>query len=89
MQGRFRARGYLRSVDADGSTHENDTFTCRHCQRVVDVPHMGKPEDVGGLCTICMGAICPRCVAKGACDPFEEKLKRMEASYQARRWMGL
>jgi hypothetical protein len=50
---------------------------------------MGKPEDAGGLCTVCTGAICPRCVAKGACDPFEEKLKRMEASYQARRWMGL
>ena len=25
------------------------------------------------------GLICPRCAAKGGCDRFEEKLKRVEA----------
>jgi hypothetical protein len=74
-------------VDADGKAQEGETFTCFHCQRLTMVPHKARPEDVGGLCYVCYRHICPNCVGK-PCDPFEEKLKRMEASYHARRSYG-
>lgn len=82
---RFRSAGYSHYVDGTGRVHEHDTFTCRHCQKLVKVPAFAKPEDVGGLCYVCMAPVCPQCTDKGQCDPFEEKLKREEASYHARR----
>lgn len=88
MKGRFRSQGYSRTIDGHGKLHECDTFTCRHCQRLVDVPVFAKPEDVGGLCSTCWAPVCPACVASGVCDPFEEKMKRIEASYHARRSYG-
>lgn len=85
MKGRFRARGYSSGTDGNGRLHECDTFTCRHCQKIVDVPAFGRPEDVGGLCYTCMGCICPACVDRATCDPIDEKIKRAEAAYHARR----
>lgn len=86
---RAKARGLLFSTDRDGRVHEDgETFTCGHCNSVTMVPPMARPEDIGGLCYGCMRAICSRCV-DGGCDPIEEKLQRIEASYHARRSYGL
>lgn len=85
--------GYFESTGPSGKldrfvTIESDTFTCQHCGKVVFVKPMCDPADAGGLCKTCNSLICPQCVARGVCDPLEEKLKREEASYHARRSYG-
>jgi hypothetical protein len=73
-----RSKGQQRVTESDG-------FVCAHCQRAVFVKPMADPADFGGFCRICGGSdylsglICPQCEAKGTCDPFEEKLRRVEA----------
>lgn len=84
-----KAGGYAISVDINGGTQETDTFTCGHCNRIVFVAAKCNPDDLGGHCRVCMTMICPACVATAKCDPMEEKLKRAEASYDARRSYGL
>jgi hypothetical protein len=81
--------GYLLTIDpAFASPAEADTFTCQHCNSVVIVPPMCDPASLGGRCTVCAGLICEHCCGKG-CDPMEEKLKRIEARYNALRSYGL
>lgn len=80
--------GYFFSFDADGTRQESDTFTCFHCNHVVIVKAMCDPTDLGGMCRLCRKMICPKCVDLGACDPFERKLRREEAAYEARRSYG-
>lgn len=58
---------------------EIDTFTCEHCNRVVHVPARAAPETMGGFCRQCMGLICPKCVAKRTCTPWERAMEKMEA----------
>lgn len=82
-------RGYACISDPDAGTREADTFTCFHCNSVVFVKPMASPTDVGGMCGLCAKLICPACVAKGNCDPFEKKLERVEASYHALRSYGI
>lgn len=53
---------------------ECDTFTCKHCNTIVFVPPLTDPANMGGLCKICMGLICPACCDKG-CSPFEAQLE--------------
>lgn len=62
-----------------------DTFTCAHCNCVVQVPPRQDPAKIGGFCYGCTKLVCERCVATGKCDPIEKKLERAEASYHARR----
>ena len=76
--------GYAVLTDPDKGVVERDTVTCKHCQKLTHVKPKQRPEDLGGLCFVCMGLICSNCVGK-PCDPMEEKLKRAEASYHARR----
>ncbi len=64
---------------------EIDTFSCRHCQRVVHVPPRCDPADMGGLCKQCMGLVCPRCYDKGTCTPWEVELERREGRDAALR----
>lgn len=80
----LRPGGYFICTSPD-ATREADTFTCKHCNGIVMVKPLAPPEEMGGRCYQCDSLICQRCVAKGRCDPFEEKLKRIEASYHARR----
>lgn len=80
--------GYLIGHCEDGRIAECDTFTCAHCQRVTFVKPKQKPEDVGGLCKICMGLICPQCTGQG-CVPFERTLEAQEARGRMLRDMGL
>lgn len=56
---------------------EHDTFTCKHCQRVMIVLPKAKPEDVGGFCKLCAALICPTCVGLG-CKPYEEEMRELE-----------
>lgn len=81
--------GILICTSVDGAAVEHDTFTCAHCGAIVRVEHRASPEDMGGRCGVCDKLICPRCVKLGRCDPLEEKLKRAESSYEARRSYGL
>lgn len=76
-------------TDADGREHVTDTFSCGHCSRIVMVKPKQDPADLGGLCKRCVKLICPQCAGFGDCDPIEEKLKRWEASYLARRSYGI
>jgi hypothetical protein len=83
---------YFHQTDADPqrskgqqAVTESDGFICAHCGRAVFVKPMADPADMGGKCSLCAGRdglsglICKHCAAKGTCDPFEEKLRRVEA----------
>lgn len=83
-----RPGGYLICTDPD-ATQEHDTFSCAHCNAIVTVEPFADPADMGGRCGVCDGLICKTCNATGLCDPLEEKLKRAEASYHARRSYGI
>lgn len=74
-----RSRGERPTVEREG-------FVCRHCGKAVWVPPMCDPAEVGGRCYTCTdnrdplsGLICPACVKRGGCEPFEEALRRVEA----------
>jgi hypothetical protein len=69
--------------------HEQDSFSCFHCNKVVFVEAKCDPADLGGLCFLCWKLVCPECHAKGNCDPLEEKLARQESAYHARRSYGI
>ena len=64
---------------------ECDTFTCGHCQFIMHVPVKCNPEDLGGLCKCCMQLICPKCVNKGTCTPWEQMIENMERKQDALR----
>ena len=81
-----RMGGILETTNEFG-THSIDTFTCKHCSKIVQIPPYCDPASLGGRCTVCDGLICPNCVGKG-CDPLEEKLKRAEAAYHFQRQMA-
>jgi hypothetical protein len=78
--------GYATLSSPLGHVKETDTFTCGHCQTIVHIRPKEPLENMGGRCGMCDTLICPACVTKGNCDPFEEKLKRFEHKYAARRW---
>ena len=81
-------QGYLIGTGPEGLALEADTFTCFHCQKIVTVKPFCDPADMGGNCTICDKLICSKCVGKD-CTPWEEQMKRIEASYHARRSYGI
>ena len=84
----LRANNYAVIFNPDGPTIERNNFTCGHCQRVTFVLPGQRADDIGGLCKVCMNLICPECTDKMVCDPFEEKLKRSEASDRLRRQLA-
>ncbi len=66
--------------DAYGRAIEADTFTCKHCSKVVEVPPRRGPGDSVNFdfCRSCMAPICPQCAAiaiEKGCIPW---LKRVE-----------
>jgi hypothetical protein len=79
--------GYSIITDPDGPTIEQDTFTCKHCCKVVFVKPRCDPADMGGRCTCCDGLICKFCVGKD-CDVMEKKLEREESRGRMLRDMG-
>lgn len=74
--------------DLHGGKKEVDTFTCAHTNKIVEVPPFSRPEDMGGLCKVCMGLICKEEVGKG-CTPFLKRLDQVEkADIERRRSYG-
>jgi hypothetical protein len=71
--------GHYFICDESGVQQEHDTFTCRHCNRIVVVKPKADPADMGGRCYVCDSLICKVCVARGLCDVIEKKLDRAEA----------
>lgn len=61
---------------------ETDTFTCKHCCKVVFVRPSEKPEDIGGFCRRCMSLICGPCVDLDKCRPIEKWLEEQERSIE-------
>ena len=84
----LRPQGYATLFGPD-VTKECDTFTCGHCQYIVHVPPRADPADMGGLCKQCMKLICPRCVNKAVCSPWEKQMEREEARDRALRSYGI
>lgn len=68
---------------------EIDTYTCAHCNAVKHVSPKCDPADLGGLCKQCMGLICPKCVEKRTCTPWEKQMEAMEARQRFREAAGL
>ena len=66
-----------------------DTFTCGHCQFLVHVPPKADAADLGGLCKQCMRLVCPKCLDKHTCTPWELAIEAMEARQDALRSYGL
>jgi hypothetical protein len=79
-----RPLGYsiISNADGWGSTIEQDTYTCFHCNKVGFLKPRQEPEH---RCKSCFGYICPACANK-PCLPLEEQLRMMEsASYRPRK----
>lgn len=76
----WRRGGYLRVGDPDGGSrhYEADTFTCRHCNRIVEVPPFASPTDSGSRCSGCDSLICAPCARRKRCLPREEWCLRVE-----------
>jgi hypothetical protein len=79
----FRPGGYGITTGPEGIS-ETDTFTCCHCNTVVDVPPKMSPAEMGGWCVLCMKPVCKGCAGK-ECVPFEKKLEAAEARDRFRR----
>ena|SRR5271166_5781252 len=90
-----KARGYLITSDPEITrAHEVDTFTCLHCQKVIDKPPYkqptddvlvnGRPQLLGGYCHKCDGPICPDCIGK-PCVPIEKWLEIVEKRSERKR----
>lgn len=84
----LKAGGYLCGHGPDGIVAENDTFSCRHCGRVVVVGVRERAADIGGFCKCCTGLICGPCADDGACKPLEKQLQAMERRADALRSYG-
>lgn len=69
-------------------TEEYDTTTCYHCNTVNRILPKMRPEDMGGLCKMCMKLICAKCV-DGPCVPFEKRLEQVEERDRALRSYGV
>ena len=77
-----QARGYgIISDPAFSCSTEVDTFTCCHCQLVVDrIPGKGATDDaIGAWCTCCNAPRClqPWCLKRG-CVPIQRWLDQQE-----------
>jgi hypothetical protein len=78
-----RPQGYAVTVDPDGPTVEEDTFTCKHCNSIVFVKPGAPASACGGWCGRCAANICGPCADEMSrtlkCRPFEKWLDKVEA----------
>jgi hypothetical protein len=85
--------GYATIRWDDGRVIEMDAFLCGHCQKMTHVHPRQRPEDLGGLCKVCMQLICAECqgnMEKGhGCMTWEAKMEKMEARDRFLRSVGL
>jgi hypothetical protein len=78
----------LRCERVGEGTHEADTYTCEHCNRIVHVKPGAIPEELGSMCRNCMKMVCPGCAPKG-CFPWLKKLEIAERRDRALRSYGM
>lgn len=89
--------GYGVERGPDGRVvREMDTFRCNHCHRIVIVKPLRPPEDLGGLCKICMDYLCKSCVEKAerapagrGCVPYERQMDEASARERFLRSAGI
>ena len=74
--GRNRNLGYAETFDSLGNVVVTEKLTCPHCQKIYDRPGADEPV---GFCHSCFSPVCIECGRENRCDPFEEKLRRMES----------
>jgi hypothetical protein len=69
------ALGYAETVDVYGTSTITETLTCAHCGKIYAKPKADEPV---GFCHMCFKDVCLPCGTLDKCDPFEEKLRRIE-----------
>lgn len=81
-----KALGYMVECSPGGKTIEHDTFTCQHCNRIVEVKPFCSPSDIefGGQCKGCMGLVCLACYDKAECRPIEKWCEQQERKWRFR-----
>ena len=77
--------GYLLVV-GPGPTHEQDTFTCIHCNKVVPVKPGMTITDFA-WCRKCMKPVCEKELCQARCLPWERRLEITEARGKLHRAM--
>ena len=81
--------GGIAILSGPNGVTEQDTYSCGHCQAIVQVPPRASPSSLGGLCKVCMHLICPRCTDVGTCTPWERQMEKMEARQRAHDSYGV
>jgi hypothetical protein len=89
----LKPKGISITTDGWGVPTKEDTFTCKHCQKVVFVPARTDPNEF--WCACCMAPICKRCKkedwdrpADKACFHFERRLAIAEAKGAFLAYLG-
>jgi hypothetical protein len=77
--------GYAAIRDPECGLREADTFTCKHCQRIVHVKAGADPTALGGYCRCCDGLICAACVGQ-PCTPWERQMEAIERGLARQRF---
>lgn len=85
MARRPQQAGGLLITDLDtGKQTARDTYTCRHCNRIVIVQPMQRPEDIGRRCGGCDGLLCVACSARDGCSHIEKRCDAIARREQLR-----
>jgi len=78
--------GYILIVDPGAPLHEQDTFTCIHCNKIVLVKPGMSVTDFA-WCRKCMKPVCEKQVCQDRCVPWERQLEISELRYKLHRAM--
>ena len=78
--------GYLIIVDPERPTHEQDTFTCCHCNKIVLVK-AGQTVTDFAWCRKEMKPVCEKERCQVRCSPWERQLELSEARGKLHRAM--
>jgi hypothetical protein len=75
--------GFFEEHMADGSVRRGETFTCAHCNGVVEFRDNRGKFDPPTMCATEHKPLCPRCAKEaeriGKCNVFEKKLELAES----------
>lgn len=87
----LRPQGYVCVSYSDGPVVECDTMQCGHCKGVMHfwvdpTPLTYSRIKHGGGCYTCGRQICEACVKRDRCDPWEEKIERIDRTLDFDRW---
>jgi hypothetical protein len=86
--------GHFEESLADGRTRYGETYTCAHCNSVVEYRDNMGQNDKLVFCPMEHTPICPKCAARAGktasgCEVFEKKMEKIEARDRMLRSMGL